>query len=301
MARYVLECPKCLARFELLKYEPDARTRCRKCKSVVIIPAAPGEAPQAAAARELDPEIRKKLVGILSIRKLALVSFLLAVAFAGGFYILVRKGEARTAEARPVEAEKITLQNLPRRNPSLAMPLGPGFSWEYAGPGGATERREVVQGAVGPGGEPEFDVQVKGPEGALRQTLRVLSGDKDLSGIYLVSELRSDGRYVFTPPLKLIPIPMHLDDTWSYEGTCAKEGGGSEAWKLEFSGQRRAETIEGPAGKAHCVPFFVEGARAGRKVEEIWWFANGVGLVKRVAKVGGKLDEFVLRKFTQRP
>jgi hypothetical protein len=301
MTRYVLECPKCLTRFELLKYEPEERTRCRKCRAVMIVPAAPGaEAPpEAKAARPLDPEIRRKLVGILSIRKLALVSCLLAMALAGGFYVLIRKSEARAAEPKPVE-EKITLQSLPRKNPQLAMPLGPGFSWEYAGPGGAVEKREVVQGAVGPGGEPEFDVQVRGPAGSVRQTLRVSGGNRDVAGVYLISELRSDGRYVFTPPLKLIPIPMHLDDTWTYEGTCAKEGGGAETWKLEFSGQRRAEAIEGIAGKAHCVPFFIEGVCGGRKVEEVHWFANGVGLVKRVAKVDGKPVEYLLKKYTQR-
>jgi hypothetical protein len=290
MVRYVLECPKCLGRFELKKYVPEKRVRCRKCEAVVIVPREDGGGEAKKPDKPLDPRLRKKLIEILSLKKLACLSLLLAAALAGGLYILVRRGEARAQEVEKKPEERITLENIGEFRRKLAYPLGRGFSWEYATPKGP-EVRKVVLAAQGPEGEPEFEVAAPGS----RQTLRV---KKD--GVYLVSEVRTDGgTYAFTPPLLLVRYPLYYHDKWTYEGACGRAGGAAERWSLEFD-VTIPEHVETPAGKMASFKVLVEGTCGGRKVKEVLWYANGVGLVKRASLVDGKVEETVLTQFTQK-
>jgi hypothetical protein len=296
MIKYVLECPSCVARFELKKYEPESRVRCRKCKAVVVVPSEPGGGTaQTREEKPLDPELRKKLIGILSLRKLALISSLLALALAGGIYILLRRGESPSPESAARVPERVTLARMPELNRHLAQPLGRAFSWEYVTSSGQSEEWKVVQVGVGPEQEPEFDLQMSTSAGGYRRTLRVLR-----DGVHLMSEIRPDGRYVYAPPLKLVPMPMHLDDAWEYAGEARKEGGGSEKWSVRFVGLR-GENVDSRAGKLPCIRVELSGTVGARRLDESLWYALGVGLVKREIRADGRAEETLLRKYSRSP
>lgn len=282
MTKYLLECPDCAARFDLKKYAPERRTRCVECGAVVVIPYAPGDPAGQKEARELPPEIRRKIERVFSLRKLALIAFLLCAAAAGGAAILFQRREARLAaalESKPPEP-KVTLQTLPTMLNALAQPLGRGFSWEYALEGGGTEVREILRAWDGPEGAPEFELGVRGSSQAGAMTLRAT---KD--GALLLAA----GKAEFAAPLTYVPHPLYTDGAWMQE---------APGWKVAYQGTR-VEKVQCPAGTFDlCVRVEVRGERAGRKVEETLWFARGVGLVKRETVVDGKLETALLRKYT---
>ncbi len=295
MAKYVLECPECDSRFELRKYAPEKRVRCRNCDAVVIIPYAPGDAPpvRPASPKALPPELRKKVVRALSIRKLALVAFLLAGAAAGGLVILIQKREAGPAAPPPPPEERITMQKVVDLNRTLVQPLGAGFSWDYDLSGGGREVRQVVQAGLSPSQDPEYDLVVRGSSLSTRQALRVLA-----DGVYLASEIRSDGRRDYGPPILLIPHPMYSDIPWTQEGEGRRPGAAGEKWKVDCV-TTLLEQVETPAGKFPCFRVEMKGIRGGLPVEEVCWYAKGVGLVKRRTKTEGGVEEAVLRRYTQ--
>ncbi|HEX7897326.1 MAG TPA: hypothetical protein VF950_06175 [Planctomycetota bacterium] len=291
MTKYVLECPDCEARFDLKKYAPERRVRCQRCGAVVEIPFAPGDpAGEKAAAKELPPELRRKVVRILSLRRLAILAFLLSVAAAGGAAILVQRREARRAAVpKAPEPPKVTLKTLPTLLNALALPLGRGFSWEYALNGGGTERREILKAWDGPDGVPEFELGIRGSSQAGSLTLRAT---KD--GALLLAS----GRATFDPPIPFVPHPLYTDGAWSQEAAGRLDNGATEAWKIAYQGVR-VEKVQCPAGTFElCVRVEVRGERGGRKVEETHWYARGVGLVKRETLVDGRLETAELRKYT---
>jgi hypothetical protein len=282
MARYVLECPKCESRFELTRYEPDRRVHCRTCRAVVIIPAIEEPAP--------PPVLRHKLGRVFPLGKLLLVSTLLAVALAGGFAILVRKGNAPARGPEKKTPEKITLETLPMLNHALAFPLGRGFSWEYEIAGGGRETRRVIElGTSAETGEPEGDIVQPG----LRQSFRVTN-----EGVFLVSEIRPDGRYVFSKPVSWVPYPLYSDSSWEYEGEAIRAGVPPEKWKLSFEVQG-LEAIDWGSGEKACFRLHVKGEKGTRKIEEILWYSIGTGLVKRMARIDGRVEEAKLTRFTR--
>lgn len=288
MPRYVLECPACEARFELKKYVPEKRVHCRKCRSVVIVPPE-GGAPSG-AAKTLDPRLQQKLSRVFSLKKLALVSALLAVALAGGSYILWQKGRSRLDP--PVKPPgKVTLESLARMNPGMAFPMGRGFVWEYELSGGVTETRRVPEMAAGlETDEPEGDLILAGA----RQTFRVTH-----DGVYLLAETRPGGKYSLSKPMLWAPYPMYSDSRWEYEGEAQRHGAPREKWSLSFQVQG-LDSLDWGSGKKACFRLHVEGDKGGVKVDEVLWYANGTGLVKRASRVDGRMEEARLIRFTKR-
>jgi hypothetical protein len=295
MVRYQLECPECEARFDLAEYAPEKRVRCRSCKAVVVIPYAPGDAPPPPpAGKALKPELRQKVVRALSLKKLGLVASLLAVATAGGVYILLVKRDAGPPPPPAKAEERVTLEKVSQMNRLLVLPLGAGFSWEYGLSDGGTEVRQIVQAGLSPAQEPEYDLVIRGSSFTGRQTLRM-----GRDGIYLAGEIRSDGRREFNPPLLLLPHPMYSDVPWTQESEVTQPGGGRAKWKVDCN-VTLLEQVETPAGKFPCFRAELKGVRDGRAVEEVHWYAKGVGLVKRRAKLDAGVEEAVLRKYTQK-
>jgi hypothetical protein len=294
MTKYLLECPDCEARFDLKKYAPERRVRCQNCGAVVVIPFAPGDpAGEKAAPKELPPELRRKIVRVLSLRRLALLAFLLCVAAAGGAAILLQRRQARLAgEPKPPEP-RVTLKTLPTMLNALALPLGRGFSWEYALNGGGTEVREILRAWDGPDGVPEFELGIRGSSQAGALTLRATK-----AGALLLGAGGALGRTVFDPPLPFVPHPLYTDGAWTQDATGRLDNGAPETWKLAYQGVR-VEKIQCPAGTFElCVRVEVKGERGGRKVDETLWFMRGVGLVKRESLVEGRLETAELRKYT---
>lgn len=283
--KYALECPGCLARFVLKRVVPGKRVRCRKCRAVIIIPD-PGGPP---SSRELDPRLRRKLVGTLSLARLVAVAVLLVMALGAGLFILFEGRQALRVKApAPRPVPKLTLEDMGAVNRRVVLPLEQGFTWDYALQDGGTEQRRVVSVSTGPVGAPEYDLSVIGGSREGYRVLRVL-GD----GIYLISEVTPEGRAPFTPPMKLVSFPMYTDDRWSYEGGCARPGEGYEAWKLGFE-VHGAERIECKEGSFVCFRLEVDGERGSKRFSETLWYAIGVGLVKRRTKVDGGMEEAVL-------
>ena len=91
MTRYILECPDCEARFDLKAYVPEKRVRCRKCRAILSVPFAPGDPAGEKAAPELPPELRRKVSGALSLRRLAVLAAVLLVAVFAGLLVLVQR------------------------------------------------------------------------------------------------------------------------------------------------------------------------------------------------------------------
>ncbi len=280
MTKYLLECPACEVRFELKAYEPERRLRCRKCGAIVVVPFAPGDpAAEKARPKELPPELRRKIVRVFSLKRLAILAILLVTAAAGGAVILVERREAKLAATpRPPEL-KITTETLPALLGAFALPLGRDFRWEYALNGGGTEIREVLKSSTGPDGAPEFELGVRGSAQAGTLSLRVTKDAVHLLGAQ---------RLVFEPPLVLVPHPLYTDGSWVQE---------TEGWKLSFQGVR-VEKIQCPAGSFdHCVRVEVQGERFGARISEVLWYARGVGLVKRESRLDGRLETAELRKY----
>lgn len=279
MTRYVLECPDCETRFDLKAYAPERRVRCRRCGTVIEIPFAPGD-PAGEPAKGLKPELRRKVVRVLSLKRLALLAFLLSAAALGGAVILLQRREARLAAVVKAPEVPLTHATLPALLGTFALPLGKGARWEYAMKGGGTEIREVLRTSAGPDGEPEFELGIRGSSQAGTLSLRA-SKDAVL--------LLGANRGLFPAPLILVPHPLFTDGSWTQEGP---------GLKLAFQGLR-VEKIQCPAGTFDlCVRVEVRGERAGRKVEETLWYARGVGLVKRESLVDGKPETAELRSYT---
>lgn len=278
MTKYVLECPACEARFDLKRYAPERRTRCAECGTLIVIPYAPGDP---AGEKALPPELRRKVERILSLRKLGLLALLLCAAAAGGAAILLKRQEARrTSERKPAPEAELTPRTLPTMLNALALPLGRGFSWEYALEGGGTELREVLRAWDGPGGEPEFELGIRGSSQTGSLTLRATRG-----GVLLLAA----GGAELSPPLVYVPHPLYTDGAWTHE---------APGWNVSHQGTR-VEKVQAPAGAFElCVRVEVRGERGGRKVDETLWFARGVGLVKRETRVDGRLETALLRKYT---
>ncbi len=295
MPRYILECPRCAARFNLRRHAPGWRIRCRRCRAVMIVPEAPGRVLniEGPGARPLPPDVRARLVKALSLKRLAALSLLLAAALAGLTAAIVRKGEGREGpRPGPAPAERLTLDRLAAINRLLAIPLGRGFAWEYALASGGTEVRRVIYLSRGLDDEPLAEVTIVGPSGPWRQTLRA-SAD----GVYLVSEFRGDARWAYSTPIRLVPHPMYLEDAWGFRGSRIREGGASEDCVLEFRVAPRAEAVNSGVGRQTCFRVEVSGSLGAAKVEETLWYAKGVGLVKRRGLAGGRVDEALLMNF----
>ena len=296
MTKYILECPECDARFELKKYVPDHRTRCRKCRSIMVIPRAPGDEapPVETASRHLDPRIRKKLVRVFSLKKLSAVALLLCAALVGASYILVKRNEARMEPAPAPEATPaLNLDDVYKRNRLLALPLKSGFTWEYALTPGGMERQKVGMAAVGNVEGPEFNLGVIGSTQAGAQTLRVRR-----DGVYLLAETREGERAMFKPPRMVVPDPIFTDSEWEYEGERVVEGGVARPFKLYFK-VTLVEVLKTRAGSFVCFRVEIRARKEQEEPDEVRWYAKGVGLVKRVTRIPGGVEESVLTLFKQ--
>ncbi len=295
MARYILECPQCLARFNLRRHVPGRRFRCRKCRTVIIIPEAPAQVqvPAGAERKPLSPELRAKVVNALALRRLALLATILTAVLAGATVAVVVKSERRFKPEPPPET-RLTLDKLAELNRLLALPLARGARWEYALAGGGTEERRVALLSRGLDDEPLADVGITGSLDAGRQTLRATR-----EGISLVSEVRGDATYSYSPPLRVVPHPLYLGDAWKYQGSRVRDGGAAEEWALEYRVADRPEAVDSGVGRQTCFRVEVKGSRGPRKVEETLWYAKGVGLVKRLTRVDGRTEEALLMKMSR--
>lgn len=291
---YQLECPDCEARFELRKYAPERRVRCRSCKAILVIPYAPGDpaAPKREGAAELDPELKRKLAGALSLRKLALLAVLLVAVVAAGAVLLVQRRQARLeALQAPPPEPKLTLETLPVLLHGHAFPLGRGASWEYGIDGRGSEVREVLRVTQGPEEAPEFDLLIRGSAQPATLGLRVAP-----HGILLRSSSGPDGRVTFADPPLLVPHPLYTDSRWTLSGEGRGEAGAPVKWAVEYVAEK-AEKVETPAGTfGGAVRVTAKGMRGAVPVDEVLWFQRGVGIVKRTSKVDGRIEEAVLRR-----
>ncbi len=286
MAKYALECPSCLARFALRKVVPGKRVRCRKCRSVIIIPEPEGPA----EPKKLDPRLRRKLAGSLSLTRLIVAAALLVLALGAGLFLLITGRRPRMEKPEPPRIPKLTLKDMKAVNRRVVFPLGRGYAWDYALSGGGTEQRRVASETSGAEGAPEYGMAITGGTHEGHLMLRVL-GD----GVYLVCVVTREGRAPFKPPMKLVPYPMYLEDRWSYEGGWDRPGGGFEPWKLDFE-VRGVERIACDAGSFVCFRLEVNGERGAQGFSETLWYAIGVGLVKRRTEADGKVEEAILTK-----
>ena len=300
MTRYILECPRCLARFNLRRYVPDERVRCRKCRAVVIIPYAPGTEPKIDEdpLLKLNPRIQRKINRTHSLKRLGILSGLLVLALGISMVIVVqrRRGapERRKAEKENPPPAPITLGTMDEANRMLVTPFGRGFSWKYALKTGGTETRRVVLASRSRDNEPEFDVATVGSRDTGLRTYRVRN-----DGVYLASESRGGEDYQFDPPFRILPHPLHTDDKWTYSGARMIKGGAAEAWRMEYA-VSGVEKLDAAGGGKVCFRVVGKGDQGGQEVVETLWYCRGVGLIKRRTVVNGEVEEALLTEYTIR-
>lgn len=299
MAKFVLECPKCEARFNLRKHVPGRRVRCRKCRAIVIIPNEDGTVPEFGdGKRRVDPELRKKLAAIFSVRKLALIAVLLAVALVGGAFILIQQYRTQRkvmAEEEEPGPREITPEIWARMNARVPYPLGAGFEWSYRLEGGGEHKRRVTNTSRGPGGEPQFDLTLTGVGRSRTLMLRVLP-----DGVYVIYEKIGVQRYDFDPPMLLVPLPLYLDSEWYYKGDYVLEGGAAETWDLKFRCQP-TPPVTTVGGTRPAYQVFCSGVRGENQVAESTWYCVGVGVVKFEKILGAERVVGELASFNAAP
>jgi hypothetical protein len=286
MVRYELECPACGMREALDRVDPGARRRCASCRKIMTVPGPEEE------RRELDPEIRRRLVRALALRRIALVAALMLVVLSVGTAALLdaraAKRDAPAGKDEPPPRLGVdTLDGILHR---LAMPLSRGRRWTYALSGGGEEERRVGLVSNAPGEGVEAVLAVTGSSDQGLRTYRILP-----DGVWLVSEQRTDGRWSFAPPLKAVPHPLYAEDRWTMHGTATGPRGAKEVWRLDC-GVSAVENVETPAGRFPCYRVEVKGMKGASPVEETLWLAKGTGLVRRRSIVDGRTEEARLLK-----
>lgn len=269
----VLECPACEAKFNLKRYVPDKRVRCRRCRAVVVLPAVEGQG--LTTAPELDPERRARLVRALSIPRLSVMAGVSAAVLVPlCWFAFEAYGKAKQRVRRPdvtVPQGPVRLEELREMNYGLPVPLMRGRNWTYQC-GSDTETHTVVTVAGGDGcTAPEFTVRIRRRSGSTTRTYRL-----ERDGIFWVRREVDGSVQHLDPPLRLVPLPLLTDSVWSAGETRV----GSEIWSLRFEAEG-AETVTVPAGTFRCTRVKVSGARGNVPWEERVWYAKGVGVVKR--------------------
>jgi len=291
--KFVLECPACGVRFNLKRYVPDKKVRCKKCRAIMRIPVVEAHLTDAEKSRfvgggEADARVDAQVARILSLPRLAVMTVSMLVLLGAGVYMFWKRAQRPpTPVATKTTAHRLTAEWLAKNNKRFDYPLGLGFEWAYA-VGDRQEERRVVAQAGGAQDNPQFEVVAA----AVRESIRI-----EDEGVMLVRETRGADAYAFDPPLCVMRLPLVPGDVWTYEGRRAKEGGAAEAWSLEF--RVSTEIVDTAIGKKDCFKVQMTGTRGAAKVEETCWYTPGVGLVRRVTSVDGKGEEAKIVRFKQ--
>jgi hypothetical protein len=289
MTKIVLECPQCSARFNLRRYVPEHRVRCRKCRAIVEIPVvdellSPQEKAKF-AERTLDPAVQAKVARILSLKKLAILAALISISVVGAGLLLYKRSQLpRVVVEKPDRPkEAFDFAKLAGQNRVSEYPIGLGWSWTYA-VGPEAEERRIVGQSLGPGGEPQFDLSIGGPDGLVHHLIRMTE-----QGPLLVEESRGSIKRSYNPPMPIVRTPLMKDATWTYQGELSREGGASE--KLDLAFHVSIETLDKlPIGKVGTLKVEMTGTRGSEKVQESCWYAIGKGLVQRKVVAGDRTD-----------
>lgn len=132
-------------------------------------------------------------------------------------------------------------------------------------------------------------------EGLPPRPSRLLAVTED--GIAIKEELRPRFRRL-DPPHYLVKPLAKPGDKWEWEGKRAGDKprpANFRALTLKYSaGEKEKVTV--PAGTFECVRVEMENTRAESK--EAFWYATGVGLVKRVQNDRPGVEPIVLHSFT---
>jgi hypothetical protein len=163
-------------------------------------------------------------------------------------------------------------------------PSAVGTKWVYAYDDGTNEHTREVTDATEKDGVTTFTITWK--QGAQTQTWVM---KKDADGVSRVSQNGSE----FDPPHQILKAKLADGDEWASEYTLGKG-------TTKYSHKRtvgKAESVKVPAGDYDAFP--VSSVEAGgNTTDTTLWYADGVGLVKIVAKDGTPivLKEFVPAK-----
>ncbi len=293
MPSFILECPQCLTRFHLMRYEPDHRVRCRKCSAIVRVPlVAEHMTPEQKAQHfpenaALKPEIEAKLAKRFSIRRLLLTAGALVAALAVAVGVLFLKASSRELRQHiETRASVVTFDGLLQSAPTSLVPIGKAAEWSYQC-GDRGEDRRVTSSSMSADYLPVFEISTGSGS---REAWKYAT-----DGVYLVELIRGGERLKLEPPVRLAKLPLLGDDSWDYEGQLVQPGGRSQPWKLSF--RTALDVAEVPAGKFRCVKVVIGGTRAGDPFHEELWYAPGAGIVRRISGPPDKLEDWKLTRY----
>ncbi len=111
--------------------------------------------------------------------------------------------------------------------------------------------------------------------------------DSDAEGVYRV---RMNNMEV-TPPIQLIKYPLKEGQTWGGETSAAGQ-------KMTVNcSEGKIEDVQVPAGKFKAIPTTITVTQGAVKLKNIFWFAEGVGIIKQRSEIGPQTVTLELKKY----
>jgi len=96
----------------------------------------------------------------------------------------------------------------------------------------------------------------------------------------------------FDPPVQILRYPIKEGETWDGETKA-----GSETFKYTVRVAKAKDEVEVPAGKFETVKVEIKLVQNKQSVDSIYWFADGVGIVKQEASIQNTKLTLELQKF----
>ena len=166
-------------------------------------------------------------------------------------------------------------------------PLKVGTKWHYqldAGNGQKVQLVSEIGGVDTINGKTLARLEVAANGKKLPTTEHLDSDDK---GVYRV---RMNNMEV-TPPIQLIKYPLKEGQTWGGESSAL-----GQKMKVDCS-EGKAEEIQVPAGKYKTIPTTITVTQGPTKLKNVFWFAEGVGIVKQLSEIGPQTITLELTKY----
>lgn len=153
-------------------------------------------------------------------------------------------------------------------------PLKVGTKWTYRIDNGSGQKVRLSRQVTGTEADGSARLEIITDQQKDRGTERVLTNGQ---GVFRVEM----SGYAVTPPLCLLKYPAKPGQTWDSD---MKTGVGPLA-KVHGS-QGAPEEVEVPAGKYRAIPCTIVVTAGSEKSTNVFWFAEGVGIVKQRSELG---------------
>jgi hypothetical protein len=170
---------------------------------------------------------------------------------------------------------------------AIYYPLKAGTKWHYqldTSDGQKIQLTSQIGGVDNVDGKDLARLEIFANGQKLPQTEHLESRD---DGVYRVRMNNAD----ISPPICLIKYPVKPGQTWGAETTT-----GGQKMKVDCS-EGKAEEVQVPAGKYQAIPCTFVATVGPAKFTTVFWFAEGVGIVKQRSEQGPQTVTMELTKY----